>query len=178
MRGRGSAIVLGLLLVAGWAGAYTLGGAPVAGQPPRGAPPLLPIAGVGSAVVELSADAAAHPAGDTVRQQLQRHYDAINRHDYAAWRETVVPRRADMQPEQRWRSDYDSVRDGSVRVDRIDDVQDGLIARVRFVSTQDLDHTPPGVRSSRICWRVTLPMEGSPPRIGVTKGGSSVPEAC
>lgn len=178
MKGRWPTIVFGLLLVAGWAAAFSIGGAPITGKPPRGVPAVLPIAGVGTSVVELSADAARHSAGDSVRQQLQRHYDAINRHDYAAWRDTVVPKRADQQPEQRWLSDYTSVRDGSVRVDRIDETPGGLLARVRFVSTQDLAHTPPDVKADRICWRVTLPLEGSPPRIGITKGGSSLPEAC
>lgn len=135
--------------------------------------------GAGPAEVQLSPDARAHPSGEVVRAQLQAHYGAINAGDYAAWRETVVPARSERLPEAAWKSAYATTRDGSIRVERIDDVPGGgVVVRVRFVSTQDPADAPPGLPAARICWRSSLPMTGSPPRIGATRDGSSVPEVC
>jgi hypothetical protein len=143
----------------------------------------VPAEGVGSSEVELSPDAAAHPAGDDVRAQLQRHYDAINDRDYEAWRATVVAARAAALSEPEWQEAYSTTSDGSIRVERIDPDPDaadegGLLVRVRFISTQDVEKAPPDLRVERICWRSTLPMRGTPPLIGVTGGGSSAREAC
>lgn len=173
------AIVLGVLLVAGGVAAVSVAGDRVVGSPPSGSPRALPPTGAGESLVELSADAATHPAGAAVRVQLQRYFDAINQRDYRSWQDTVVPARSESLPEPAWQQAYRSTRDGTVRVDRIDGSSDGaLLVRVRFVSTQDLADAPPDVAAERICWRSTLLMEGSPPRIGMTRGGSSTAEAC
>lgn len=168
------ALVLAVLLVVG-------GAAALAARSTGPAVPSVPDEGVGSREVQLSADAANHPAADAVRAQLQRHYDAINERDYAQWRETVVPARSDALPEDAWRDAYASTQDGSIRVDRIDPAPDpdaGLLVRVRFVSTQAVADAPPDLPAERICWRSTLPMRGAPPRIDVTGGGSSARESC
>jgi hypothetical protein len=130
-------------------------------------------------VVQLSEYAATHPAAEEVATQLQNHYDAINGRDYEMWRTTVVPARAEALPEADWRDAYATTRDGMIRVDRIDPApDDGLLVRVRFVSTQAVEDAPPDLRAPRICWRSTLPMRGAPPRIDVTGGGSSARGAC
>jgi hypothetical protein len=166
------ALLLGVLLVVGGAVALAAGGG-------SGGPPAVPAEGVGSTEVQLSADAANHPAAEVVRAQLQRHYDAINERDYAQWRETVVPARSEALPEDAWREAYATSRDGSIRVDRIDTAPDDtLLVRVRFVSTQAVEDAPPDLPATRICWRSTLPMHGAPPLIGRTGGGSSAREAC
>jgi hypothetical protein len=171
------ALLLGVLLVAG--GATALATRASAGPAPLAAPPSVPAEGVGSGEVQLSADAARHPAADEVRVQLQRHYDAINERDYAGWRATVVPARAEALPEDDWHDAYATTRDGTIRVDRIDtDPGAGLLVRVRFVSGQDVQDAPPDLQVERICWRSTLPMRGAPPLIDVTGGGSSAPEEC
>jgi hypothetical protein len=169
------ALLLGVLLVAG--GATALATRATGGS----APPPVPAEGAGSSEVQLSAGAAIHPAAERVRAQLQRHYDAINDGDYAAWRETVVEARSDALPEDEWQDAYESTRDGTIRVDRIDAApgQDaGVLVRVRFVSSQALEDAPADLRAPRICWRSTLPMRGVPPRIDVTGGGSSARAAC
>jgi hypothetical protein len=179
----GLAIVLGALLVVG--GAAALASRSAAGPAPFGAPRAVPAQGAGPGEVELSADAARHPAADVVREQLQRHFDAINTRNYEAWRTTVVKERSDRLGEKEWRDAYASTRDGTIRVDRIDafpaagpDDADRLLVRVRFVSTQNLEDAPPDMRVPRICWRSTLPMRGLPPLIDTTGGGSSLREAC
>ena len=166
------AIVFAVLLVVG-------GAAALASRNSRPGPPDVPAEGSGSSEVQLSPDAANHPAAEDVRAQLQRHYDAINERDYAQWRATVVPARAEALNETDWRDAYATTQDGSIRVDRIDAAPDGgLLVRVRFVSTQALEDAPPDLPAERICWRSTLPMRGAPPLIDVTGGGSSAREAC
>ena len=166
------AIVLAVLLVVGGAAAL----ASSAGRP---GPPPVPAEGVGSSEVELSPDAASHPAAESVRAQLQRHYDAINERDYAQWRQTVVPARSETLGEADWHDAYATTQDGSIRLDRIDvEPGGGLLVRVRFISTQAVEDAPPDLQAERICWRSTLPMRGAPPLIDVTRGGSSAREAC
>jgi hypothetical protein len=166
-----------LLLVTGGVTAALVG--PLAAAAPSGVPQPAPATGSGSGDVLLSADAAVHPAAATVLAQVQRYFDAINAGDYASWQSTVAPERATKQPEQAWKASYRSTRDGTIRIDRIDDETAGaLLVRVRFISTQDLADAPDTLAAPRICWRVTLPMQGAPPRIGPTQGGSSLSEAC
>lgn len=149
------------------------------GPAPAGAPVAVPAADEGSPAVLLSSDASRHPAAGAVSLQLQRYFDAINAGDYAGWVSTVAVGRADAQPEKSWKTAYRSTKDGTIRVDRIDDLPgDAVLVRVRFTSIQDLADAPPDLRVRRICWRTTMPMAGSPPRIGPTQGGSSVKEAC
>jgi hypothetical protein len=169
------AIVLAVLVV--------VGGAAALASRTRAGPPDVPAEGVGSREVELSPDAADHPAAEAVLAQLQRHYDAINGRDYVQWRATVVPARAAALGEAEWQKAYATTRDGSIRVERIDPDPDaetdgGLLVRVRFVSTQAVENAPPDLPVERICWRSTLPMRGTPPLIDVTGGGSSAREAC
>ncbi|MCY7340350.1 MAG: hypothetical protein LH603_00390 [Pseudonocardia sp.] len=176
-------VVLGASLLVGVTVAGTTAGRPVAGSPPEGAPVAVAAAGPGPAVVDLSADSLVHRHGITVRDQLQKHYQAINRRDYAAWRETVVAERSEDQPEVAWREAYASTTDGTIRVDRIDDAPDGgLLLRVRFVSTQARSDAPAAFPAERLCWYTSLPMtppgKDAPPRLASTGGGSSRPEVC
>ena len=170
---RAVALLFGVLIVVGGAAALATR---ATGRP---GPPEIPAEGVGSSEVQVSPDAANHPAAEAVRAQLQRHYDAINDRDYAQWRATVVPARSDALGEDEWRDAYATTRDGSVRVQRIDAAPDGgLLVRVRFVSTQAVENAPSDLPAERICWRSTLPMRGAPPLIDVTGGGSSARESC
>lgn len=173
------AALLGVVLVAGLAVAWLGGGRAVSAVPPLRAAPPVPASGVGSAEVLLSADARTHPAAELVRAQLQRHYEAINAKDYAGWAATVVPERSAVLAEPAWLQDYGSTRDGTIRIDRIDDIEGArVLVRVRFVSTQDVDDAPQAVPARRICWRSSLPMSGVPPVIERTGSGSSVAVSC
>jgi hypothetical protein len=173
-----AAAVLAALIVAGGVVARSAGG-PGAGRAPLHTPQAVPAQGAGDATVTLSADAGTHPAGAAVRDQLQRYFDAINARDYAAWRTTVVQQRADEQPEQAWRDGVDTTADGTVRVDRIDDLDGGrLLARVRFVSTQDVSDAPADLSAPRLCWRASLPMSGSPPLLETGRAENVQGEAC
>lgn len=163
-------------VVAGLAG--TAAFAPASRQPPRP-----PQTGAGSDTVTLSLDASRHPSGPGIQVQLQRHFDAINSRDYATWKSTVVEKRAALLPEPAWRKAYATTTDGTIRIDRIDPPDAGapegaLAVRLRFVSTQDVADAPANAKAPRVCWLSSLPMEGTPPRIGMTRGDTSVPTAC
>lgn len=146
-------------------------------------PPAPPATGAGSGTVTISFDAARHPSGPGIKAQLQRHFDAINSRDYETWRSTVVEKRAALLPEARWREAYASTTDGTIHIDRIDPADAGapegsLVVRLRFVSTQNLSDAPEKAKSPRVCWLNSWPMEGTPPRIGMTRGDPSSATAC
>jgi hypothetical protein len=175
----GVAAVLAAVLVGGGVLARVAATWPVTGPAPLHSAPAVPASGAGRAVVELSADARAHPAGEAVRAQLQRYFDAINARSYAAWMLTVVPRRVQEQPEQVWLAGIDTSTDGTIRLDRVDDLDGSrVLARVRFVSTQDLSDAPAAVPARRICWRASLPMSGTPPLVESGRPDNVVAEAC
>ncbi len=174
-----TAVLLGIVLVAGVAVAWFAGGRAVSAVPPLRAAPPIPASGVGSEEVLLSADARTHPAAELVRAQLQRHYEAINAKDYVGWAATVVPERSAVLSEPDWLQDYGSTRDGTIRIDRIDDIEGSrVLVRVRFVSVQDVEDAPADVPARRICWRSSMPMSGVPPVIERTGSGSSVAVSC
>jgi hypothetical protein len=102
----------------------------------------------GSGIVQLSPDAAAHPQADAVRALLQRHFDAINNHDYPAWTSTVVSQRARDTPEQTWQASYSTTRDGSIVVQRIEPVPSGSVVLLSFISTQDATKAPPSLHGA------------------------------
>jgi hypothetical protein len=182
VRIRGGAVVVVLLavvLAVGVGVAWFGAGRAVSAVPPLRAAPAIPASGVGDATVLLSADALTHPAHELVREQLQRHYDAINAKDYAGWAATVVAERSDALGEEAWLEAYDSTQDGTIRIDRIDDLPGArVLVRIRFVSIQDVADAPPDAPFRRICWRSSLPMCGAPPLIEQTGGGSSSATPC
>lgn len=173
------AIGLAVVLVIGGVVAGVSGA--TRGSAPAGAPVTAPAAAEdeGSATVQLSSDAARYPGAAGVLAQLQLYFDAINEGDYAKWVPTITADRAARLSEKDWKAAYRSTKDGTIRIDRIDGTPTGdLLVRVRFTSLQALADAPADLRRKRICWRSTLPMTGSPPRIGSTQGGSSVKAAC
>lgn len=99
----------------------------------------------GSGIVQLSPDAAVHPQAGAVRALLQRHFDAINNHDYQAWKSTVVSERAQNTPEQDWQKSYRTTQDSGIVVQRIEPVPGGSVVLLSFVSTQDASKAPPSL---------------------------------
>jgi hypothetical protein len=142
-------VVIGAGAVAGL-GIRELASRSTATGPSTSAPSVTTTAGErpGSGIVELSQDAAAHPQADAVRALLQRHFDAINNRDYAAWASTVVGRRSREMPEPKWQADYSSTKDGSILVHRIEPSPDGTIVLLSFTSTQDAAKAPASLPGS------------------------------
>jgi hypothetical protein len=172
-------VVLVVVLVGAGIGAAVAGDRSFEGGAPLYAPPDVPSSGAGSGEVTLSVDALAHPAGESVRSQLQRYFDAINAKDYQGWSDTVVPERVAQQPEEAWQAGVRTTVDGTIRVDRVDDrPADSVLALVRFVSTQDPADAPETLRAGRICWRGSLPLTESPLRVDTGAAGSLVGTPC
>jgi len=175
----GVGVVGVVLLVLGAALAASSASGPHTGSPPEYAAPDPPATGAGSATVLLSADARTHPAAPGVLAQLQRYFDAINARDHTAWAATVAPERAAEQPQDVWLAAVDTTLDGTIRIDRIDDLDGGrVLVQVRFVSVQDLSDAPAAVPAPRICWRASLPMSGSPPLLESGDPGNALAAAC
>jgi hypothetical protein len=177
--GVGVGVVAIGLLVLGAALAWSSAAEPRTGSPPLYAAPDPPATGAGSATVLLSADAGTHPAAPGVHAQLQRYFNAINARDHAAWAATVAPERAAEQPQDVWLAAVDTTVDGTIRIDRIDDLDGGrVLVLVRFVSVQDLSDAPAAVPAPRICWRASLPMSGNPPLLESGDPANALAAAC
>ncbi|NUT52483.1 MAG: hypothetical protein HOV94_35125 [Saccharothrix sp.] len=150
-------------------------GSEPSGSVPRSAQP-------GSGTVQLSVDAAQHPDGEQVREVLQRFFDAINAHDYEQWARTVTSHRVGQTPKSRWLSDYESSRDGSILVHRIESVSPTrLRVMMTFTSTQDVAKAPADLQADCIHWRVVYPFQEERGALRVdlgTEGSTSQFTAC
>ena len=169
---------LALVVVAAAAAAWLVGGRAFEAGAPTDAPAAVPATGAGPATVELSLDALTHPQHLAVRERLQAYFDAINARDHAAWAATVTPDRVAAQPAETWLAGVRSTQDGTIRVDRIEDRPDGVLALVRFTSTQDVAGAPADLRVGRICWRTALPMTGVALAIGAGAPGNTLSQPC
>jgi hypothetical protein len=111
----------------------------------------------GSKVVEGTPDATVHPLYQSVHELLQRHFDAINARDYPAWQGTVTSERVERQPEEKWRKDYRSTRDGSIVIFRIEQGdEDTAQVLMTFTSVQDLVDAPRELQEGCIRWSVVF----------------------
>ena len=174
-------VVLALVLVfAGIGGAaWYAAGEDLQGLAPGAGPPALPASGAGEPTVQLSDDAASHPAATLVLEQIQLYFDAVNNRDYPTWTRVVSDQRAAQQPRSDWLRGIGSTTDGTIRVDRITNLDQGrVLAMVRFVSTQSPSDGPAGLKVGRICWRAAFPMAGSPPRLEVGDSSSTLGAPC
>lgn len=119
--------------------------------------PLPPNEQPGDTTVAGTSDATEHPLYETVRQLLQTYFDAINDRRYEQWR-TVVTRNLGKIPEEKWRADYRSSKDGSIVVRRIETGPPNTArVLVSFTSVQDLEHAPYELPAECIHWRLVLP---------------------
>ncbi|MFD1147217.1 hypothetical protein [Saccharothrix hoggarensis] len=127
---------------------------------PSSSSPVPPGDQPGSGDVQLSIDASQHPDGARVREVLQQFFDAINSHDYEQWTKTVTAHRVSQTPKFRWLSDYESSRDGTILVHRVETVTQGrLRVLMTFTSTQDVAKAPAELQADCIHWRVVYPVQ-------------------
>ncbi|WP_367131091.1 hypothetical protein [Saccharothrix sp. HUAS TT1] len=136
----------------------------------------------GGGTVQLSIDASQHPDNQRVRDVFQQFFDAINSHDYEAWARTVTAHRVGQTPRSRWLSDYESSRDGSIVVHRIESVTPTrLRVLMTFTSTQDVAKAPAELQADCIHWRVVYPLQEERGALRVdlgTEGSTSQFTAC
>ncbi|WP_236809105.1 hypothetical protein [Amycolatopsis albispora] len=113
----------------------------------------------GPPTVEMTPDAAAHPHAEGVRALLQNYFDAINARNYELWKTTVTKERAQAKSKVEWEADYNTTRDGSILVYRIEAAGDGRAqALLGFTSTQDPKDGPVDLQEPCIRWHLALPM--------------------
>ncbi|KAA9165886.1 hypothetical protein FPZ12_004950 [Amycolatopsis acidicola] len=114
----------------------------------------------GPATVEETPDAAMHPQHEVVRQLLQNYFDSINARDYDLWKATVTKDRIQSKPKADWLKDYDSTKDGSILVYRIDAVSSqNLLVLVGFTSTQAPEDAPTDLPNAQcVQWKLALPV--------------------
>ncbi|WP_186382799.1 hypothetical protein, partial [Amycolatopsis rhizosphaerae] len=114
----------------------------------------------GPGTVELTRDAALHPYHDEVRRLLQTYFDAINGRDYDRWKQTVTSDRVRNKPRTTWLKDFESSKDGSILVYRIDLASEhDLRVLIGFTSTQQPQQAPlelPG--ATCVQWKLVLPV--------------------
>jgi hypothetical protein len=139
-----------------------------------------PPVGDATALVRLDAGPAAHPAARQVLELLERHFDAINRKDYATWAATVTGRRAAHETPAHWLAAFGSTRDDAVVVTGITATAGGVLVDLSFVSEQDPADAPADLRVGRICWSSHWPIEGvgAGGRIAAPAKGATSQRAC
>ena len=108
----------------------------------------------GSSEVRGLADATTHPLYNTLRGQLQKLFDAINKKDFKGYADTVTAERLAQTPEEQWLDSYSTTRDGSIVMYRIE--ADDRSARVllKFTSTQDPAKAPTEMPYECLNWNV------------------------
>jgi hypothetical protein len=132
----------------------------------------------GSMTVELSRDSAAHPQEETIRQLIQTYFDAINTRNYERWKTTVTKQRIQARPADMWAREYQSTKDGSVLVYRIETLSERqLQVFIGFTSTQSISAAPPDMPEPCIRWRLIWPIaqEGDAWKLDTVPTGT-VPE--
>lgn len=122
-------------------------------------PELEPHEQPGSSIVQLTPDATAHPLGVAVRTLLQNYFDSINRLDYARWTTTVTTDRIESTSKQQWLADFESTKDGSILVYRIESAPGNTLrVLLGFTSKQDVSQAPVEFPRECIRWRLSLPV--------------------
>lgn len=117
----------------------------------------------GSPVVSVTPDVLRFPLHTQVQQLLQTYFDAINNQRYDLWRSVVTPNMAEHKSERDFVAGYESTRDGSVVVYRVDTTtDDSLRVLLTFHSVQALADAPKDFQHRCIVWRVVWPLTWDP----------------
>ena len=155
--------------VAGASGAGAAGGGGT-GSPPAtsGARPV--IGPSNNVTVQLTPAARADPRALVVEQLLQSYFDAINRHDYAAWEQVVAAPLAQREDTQRWLDAYATTVDSSIWMLSL--TGNPLRVQLRFTSEQDPELAPADFPVGCIDWTLTYQLERRKDQLVV---GSTVP---
>ncbi|HEX3648579.1 MAG TPA: hypothetical protein VHV49_09125 [Pseudonocardiaceae bacterium] len=113
----------------------------------------------GSGAVSVTPDVLRDPVHSDVQRVLQRYFDAINERRYDDWRSVVTETMAAQKTRQSFLAGYESTRDGSILVYRVDRALDGsLRVLLTFHSIQSLADAPADHQSGCLVWQVVYPM--------------------
>jgi hypothetical protein len=129
-----------------------------------GPPPIVPTTGTssmpsseepGPTQVQITPDVSRDTLHTNIQQILQTYFDAINDKSYGQWRSVVTAAMARQNPEKAFLQGYESTKDGSIVVYRVDTSPDGgLRVLLTFHSVQDVADAPPTYPHTCIAWRV------------------------
>lgn len=113
----------------------------------------------GPEAVSVTPDVLRDPVHADVQRVLQNYFDAINNRRYDQWRSAVTATMASQKTRQSFLDGYESTRDGSILVYRVDRAVDGgLRVLLTFHSTQAPADAPAGHRSACLAWQVVWPL--------------------
>lgn len=130
---------------------------------PTESSPVPPTQEPGSPIVSVTPDVLRYPLHTQVQQLLQTYFDAINTQRYDLWRSVVTATMAKNKSERDFVAGYESTRDGSVVVYRVDPTIDGsLRVLLTFHSVQALADAPKDFQSRCIVWHVVWPLTFDP----------------
>jgi hypothetical protein len=133
----------------------------------------------GNATVAVAPQAADHPATRAAVALLSNYFIAINRRDYAAFRQLHTPAERAKLNRKQFTTGYRSTHDSEIQLSEMGAAADGrLRAVVVFVSTQNSADGPKGQTCTRWTVGKFLEVEGSSLRIGKTPPGSTTYTAC
>lgn len=113
----------------------------------------------GPGAVSVTPDVLRDPVHADVQRLLQRYFDAINDRRYDEWRSVVTVTMASQKSRQAFLAGYESTRDGSILVYRVDRALDGgLRVLLSFHSTQSPADAPQGHQVGCLVWQVVWPL--------------------
>jgi hypothetical protein len=113
----------------------------------------------GPSVVTVTPDVLRFAHHTEVQQLFQTYFDAINAKQYDQWRSVVTSDLAEEEPRAQFLSGYQSTRDGSILVYRVDSAPDnGLRVLLSFHSTQDVADAPAKFPYGCVAWQVVSPL--------------------
>lgn len=151
----------------------TTAGSPTPGVPGTGSDPTTaPPGPSNNLTVQMSPSTRMHPRSQQVQQALQSYFDAINRHDYPSWTQSVTADLAARQSSTQWLQAYATTVDSSIWMQSVRDAQ--LQVQIRFTSQQDPDLAPTDMKVDCIHWTLTYQMADQDGQlaIGSTVDGS------
>jgi hypothetical protein len=134
-------------------------------QPP--AAPSTPVAtsdqnnGDNTVSVNYSEFAKSDPNFDPVRKAIQSYFNAINKRDFAKWRQVMIPAVAAQQTQADWTKGFNTTVDKDMFVYRIEATEKGADVFGSFTSTQDVADAPKDLKEPCIRWNMVWPMEKS-----------------
>lgn len=129
------------------------------------------------ATVRVVGNAQGSADADEVRELVQRNFDAINAHDFAAWKATVTAQQGNDAKQDRWEEDYSTTRNRNVRIVGI--AADLSSVDLTFTSYQAKEKSYQQ-RSTCTLWDITLPIvrENGELRLGPRTGALKEPVTC
>jgi hypothetical protein len=113
-----------------------------------------------------------------VQQAIQSYFNAVNKRDFAKWRQVMTPIVGAQQTQADWTKGYSTTVDKDMQIYRIEDNDDGADVFGSFTSTQDVADAPKDLKEPCIRWNMIWPMVKSPGNVFRIGSPSIVSRKC